>query len=96
MRKGGFVYIMANKKYGTLYTGVTAHLVPRVYGHRTGMGSKFTSKYHVHQLVWFEAHESIQSAIQRETSLKRWKRDWKIALIEQVNPEWADLYEQLE
>ena len=86
----GFVYILASKPYGTLYTGVARHLSPRLYAHRIGKASAFTKKYGVTQLVWYEEHQTIAQAIQRETSIKRWKRDWKIELIEKTNPQWRD------
>ena len=88
----GYTYIVANKPYGTLYVGVTSDIVRRVYQHRTGAGSRFTSKYGVAQLVWFEEYTSISDAILREKQLKPWRRDWKIELIEAENPHWCDLY----
>ena len=91
----GFVYILASKPYGTLYTGVARHLSSRLYAHRIGQGSAFTKKYGVTRLVWYEEHQSIGQAIQRETSIKRWKRDWKINLVEAQNPHWVDLYPTL-
>jgi putative endonuclease len=91
----GYVYILASKPYGTLYIGVTNNLARRVYEHRKGTASQFTKRYGVTRLVWFEAHETVPHAIQRETSLKRWKRDWKIDLVNALNPEWRDLYETL-
>jgi putative endonuclease len=90
MRKG-YVYILANKPYGTLYIGVTSDLPSRLEQHRRGIASIFTKKYGVTRLVYCEAHDWVTSAIQRESSLKRWKRDWKIDLIESVNPNWDDL-----
>ena len=90
----GFVYILASKRNGTLYTGVTGDLPGRVIAHRDGRGSAFCKKYGVHRLVWYEEHPLYLSAVQRETSIKRWKRAWKIALIEKVNPEWKDLLER--
>ena len=92
---GGCTYILASKRNGTLYTGVTNHLIGRVWRHNQGTASKFTIKCNVTQLVWFEAHERIESAIQRETSIKRWPRKWKLDLIETSNPQWKDLYEEL-
>jgi len=92
---GGCTYILASKRNGTLYTGVTSNLIGRVFAHRQGTGSAFTRKYNVHLLVWFEAHESIQGAIRRETSIKKWPRKWKLDLIEASNPQWVDLYEEL-
>jgi len=89
MRKG--VYILANKPYGTLYVGVTSDLTARLEQHRRGVASSVTKKYGVTRLVCCEGHDWITSAIKRETSLKRWKRDWKIELIERVNPNWDAL-----
>jgi putative endonuclease len=86
-----FVYILASKPYGTLYIGVTNDLLRRVGEHRNGTASGFTRQYHVHRLVWYEHWHSIDGAIQRETSMKRWKRDWKINVIEHDNPHWDDL-----
>ncbi len=90
----GFVYLLASKRNGTLYIGVTSNLFQRVAAHRHGQGSVFTKKYGVTRLVWFEEHPLYADAIQRETSLKRWKRAWKIALIEKFNPNWDDLLEK--
>jgi putative endonuclease len=92
MRRG-YVYILANKPYGTLYTGVTSNLPERVYQHREGVASEFTKKYGVTKLMWWEDHETVVAAIQRETSIKRWKQNWKIDLINRTNPDWKDLYE---
>jgi putative endonuclease len=88
---GGFVYMLASKRNGTLYIGVTNNLIARIAAHREGYGSAFTRKYNVHMLVWYEHHGHISAAIRRETSLKRWKRIWKLALIEKDNPAWTDL-----
>jgi putative endonuclease len=90
MRRG-YVYILASKPYGTLYVGVTSNLPERLQAHRLGLASNFTKKYGVTRLVYYEIHDLVVSAIQRETSIKRWKRDWKIALIETMNPEWKEL-----
>ncbi|MGO4355660.1 GIY-YIG nuclease family protein [Rhizobium sp. RAF36] len=90
----GYVYIMASRKNGTLYIGVTSDLERRVYEHRKGLTKGFTSQYGCTRLVWYEEHLSISTAIQREKSLKRWYRAWKITLIEQLNPGWRDLYEE--
>ena len=92
---GGWVYILASKRNGTLYTGVTNDLISRVAAHREGVGSKFTRKFGVTWLVWHELHDRIEGAIQRETSIKRWPRKWKLDLIEKDNPEWHDLFEKL-
>ena len=85
------VYMVASRKHGTIYTGVTSDLVGRTVQHREGLKDGFTKKYGVKRLVWFERHESIIPAIQREKSLKRYLRQWKINLIERDNPHWDDL-----
>jgi putative endonuclease len=87
----GYLYILTNKPYGTLYTGVTSDLIERLEAHRRGVGSAFTKKYGLTRLVYYETHALIVDAIQRETNIKRWKRDWKIALIETINPNWDEL-----
>ena len=94
MRRG-FVYIMASKRNGTLYLGVTSDLLARVTQHREGRGSDFVKRYKVTMPVWYEEWALITDAIQRETSLKRWPRKWKLALIEKMNPDWRDLYGDL-
>lgn len=91
----GHVYILASKRNGTLYIGVTNNLAARIFAHREGRGSHFTSKYGVKMLVWYESYDMVADAIQRETSLKRWPRKWKLELIEKFNPAWDDLYETL-
>ncbi|MEO3431466.1 GIY-YIG nuclease family protein [Pelagibius sp. CAU 1746] len=90
-----YVYILASRKHGTLYIGVTNDVVRRVWEHRQGRGSKFAQKYRITRLVYVEAHEEIEPAIQREKTLKEWHRTWKIQLIERDNPEWEDLYDRL-
>ncbi len=92
MIKQPAVYILASKRNGTLYIGVTSDLVKRVWEHRNNMVDGFTKCYSVHHLVWYEMHESMESAIQRERRLKEWKRAWKMELIEKSNPDWQDLY----
>ncbi len=92
---GGWVYILASKRNGTLYIGVTNDLLKRVGEHKAGVGSKFTPKYGVTLLVWYEGHDRIEAAIKRETSIKRWARKWKLALIEKDNPDWNDLVDKL-
>ena len=87
-----FVYILASRRNGTLYIGVTNNLGRRIWEHREGTGDGFTRKYGVKMLVHYEPFESVTAAIQRETRLKKWKRQWKIALIEKTNPQWIDLY----
>ncbi len=93
--KNFYVYILSSKRNGTLYIGVTANLAKRIFEHKNNLVDGFTNKYHVHNLVWYELHESAESAITREKQIKKWKRDWKLKLIEQVNPEWNDLYESI-
>ncbi|MBL9095361.1 MAG: GIY-YIG nuclease family protein [Alphaproteobacteria bacterium] len=92
---GGWVYILASRRNGTIYTGVTNDLMARVEAHKAGVGSLFTRKYGVTLLVWYEVHERIEDAIQRETSIKRWPRKWKLDLIEKDNPDWQDLFVRL-
>jgi putative endonuclease len=92
---GGWVYIMSNKLNGTLYVGVTSDLIRRVWDHREGAGSSFVRRYSLTRLVYFEHHEDIRTAIQRETSLKRWPRAWKVRLLAAQNPDWQDLYPAL-
>ncbi len=89
------VYIMASKRNGTLYIGVTSNLVKRVYEHREGLTEGFTSTYNCKLLVWFEQHESMIEAIAKEKQLKNWQRKWKLQLIEDSNPEWDDLFDRL-
>ncbi|MEO0428265.1 MAG: GIY-YIG nuclease family protein [Pseudomonadota bacterium] len=90
-----FVYIMASKRNGTLYIGVTNDLVRRVHEHRTDARPGFTRRYGVKRLVWFESAECPRAAIQREKTLKKWRRDWKLALIERTNPGWRDLWPEI-
>ena len=95
MDKGGYVYIMANRRNGTLYIGVTSDLIGRVWQHREGVADGFTKKYGCKMLVWYEAFGDIELAIQREKQMKEWNRLWKLRVIEEMNPEWNDLYESL-
>ena len=90
-----WVYILCSQPRGTLYIGVTNNLTRRVYEHKNKMAEGFTKKYNVDQLVYVEEFSSILEAIERETCIKRWKRDWKIRLIEEQNPQWNDLYETI-
>jgi putative endonuclease len=92
---GGWVYMMANRRDGVIYVGVTSELPKRVWEHREGVVDGFTKRYQLKRLVYFEQHPDISSAIQREKNIKHWQRAWKIALIEGQNPEWKDLYDQL-
>ncbi len=89
------VYMMTDRRYGVLYTGVTSDLVYRVSQHRAGEGAAFTHKYNCARLVWYEVHADMAVAIQRETSIKRYLRQWKIDLIEAENPDWLDLWENI-
>ena len=90
-----YVYIMASKRNGTLYIGVTNDLIRRVYEHKNNLVEGFTNKFRVHKLVYWEQSENVDSALQREKQLKKWNRQWKLALIEEHNASWQDLYEQL-
>ena len=92
MNKQPAVYILASKRNGTLYIGVTSDLVKRIWGHKNNVVEGFTKRYSVHQLVWYEVHESMESAIEREKRLKGWKRKWKLELIESSNTNWQDLF----
>jgi len=90
-----FVYIMTNKPNGVLYIGVTSNLIRRVYEHKNEIHEGFTKKYHLKMLVYYEYTDDIKSALQREKNLKHWVREWKVALIKTMNPEWQDLYENI-
>jgi putative endonuclease len=92
---GGWVYIMTNRAYGVLYIGVTSSLPHRAMQHRDGTGSDFCYRYRLYRLVYAERHATIMEAIAREKTLKAWKRDWKIALVESINPKWGDLFDTL-
>jgi putative endonuclease len=95
MERCSYVYILASRRNGTLYTGVTADLSHRINQHREGRGSAFTSKYGVDRLVWYEIFSDIRDAISAEKRIKRWRRAWKLQLIEKMNPQWLDLYETI-
>ena len=95
MEKEFCVYILASKRNGTLYTGVTSNLPQRIWQHKNNVVEGFTSKYKVHMLVYYEQHYDAVSAISREKQIKWWKRKWKLALIEKENPYWNDLYEDI-
>ena len=90
-----YVYILASKRNGTLYIGMTSDLTKRVYEHKNNLVDGFTKKYNVHNLVYYETTDDVDSALMRERQLKRWKREWKIRLIEEQNSEWRDLYNDL-
>ncbi|SIN61066.1 putative endonuclease [Parasphingorhabdus marina DSM 22363] len=93
--KPGFVYLMANKRNGTLYLGVTSRLEQRAWQHREGLMEGFSKEHGCVKLVWFEAFDDIQEARRRELQMKKWKRGWKLELIEKDNPQWKDLFETL-
>ena len=95
MEKQPCVYLLANKKNLTLYLGVTSNLIKRVWEHKNNIVEGFTKRHQIHTLVWYELHIDMATAIKREKSVKKWKRDWKIELIEKENPEWGDLYNSL-
>jgi putative endonuclease len=95
MQRSYWVYILSSKRNGTLYIGVTNDLSRRIYEHKTKANAGFTSRYGVQMLIWYEEYSDINEAIAREKSLKRWERSWKLKLIEDFNPEWKDLYEEL-
>lgn len=90
-----YVYILASKKNGTLYTGVTSDLVKRTWEHKNRLIKSFTEKYNINTLVYYETYTDIHTAIKREKNIQAWKRDWKIRLIEEKNPEWNDLYDSI-
>ena len=94
-QKSPCVYLLANKPNGVLYLGVTSDLVKRIWQHKNKFVDGFSKKYNVHKLVWFEQHEDMASAITREKNIKKWKREWKVRLIEQDNSEWRDLYNEI-
>ncbi|BAZ92999.1 excinuclease ABC subunit C [Thiohalobacter thiocyanaticus] len=95
MKRQPCVYILASKRNGTLYTGVTSDIVKRVWEHRTHAVEGFTRKYGVTMLVWYEWHGNMDSAICREKAIKKWRRAWKLRAIEKMNPQWRDLYSDL-
>jgi putative endonuclease len=95
MLKVPCVYILASRRNGTLYVGITSDLLKRVGEHKNDLVEGFTKRYGVHKLVWYEVHETMESAIQQEKGIKKWNRKWKLALIEQSNPQWQDLFDKL-
>jgi len=92
MDKRGYVYLLASRRNGTLYVGVTSDLIRRVWQHRTAAVDGFSSRYHTTILVYFEIYDDIATAIAREKAIKKWRRQWKLDLIEKHNPDWRDLY----
>lgn len=95
MQKQSTLYILASHKDGTLYIGVTSNLVKRIYEHKNNLADGFTKEYGVHQLVYFEIHQTMEDAILREKQMKKWKRDYKVNLIEKENINWDDLYSKI-
>ena len=95
MEKQPCVYLLASKRNGTLYTDVTSNLIKRIWEYKNNLVEGFTSKYSVHTLVWYEIHDTMESAIQREKAIKNWNRAWKMKMIEELNPRWRDLYPDL-
>ncbi|MNY63801.1 GIY-YIG nuclease superfamily protein [compost metagenome] len=95
MAKQPAVYILASKRNGTLYTGVTSDLVKRIWEHKSDLLQGFTHRYAVQLLVYFEMHDTMLAAIEREKQIKKWNRAWKLKLIEKANPQWRDLYHDL-
>ncbi len=95
MIKQPAVYILASRKNGTLYTGVTFDLIKRIWEHKNDLAHGFTKRYKVHNLVWYELHGNMDTAIEREKSIKEWKRVWKVKLIGKDNPDWNDLYNSI-
>ena len=95
MEKQGYVYILFNKKYGTLYTGITSNLIKRVYEHKNKLVKRFTSQYNVDKLGYYEVHKLVTSAIEREKKIKGGSRKKKLELIESMNPQWNDLYDSI-
>ncbi len=93
--KNYYVYVMASKRNGTLYIGVTGDLIKRVYEHKNNLIEGFTNQYNIHTLVYFEQHQDINQALTREKQLKKWNRKWKLRLIEKENPDWRDLYDEI-
>ncbi len=95
MDKEFYVYILASKRNGTLYTGVTSNLIKRIWQHKNDLIDGFSKKYNVKNLVYYEVHSNAESAITREKRIKKWRRAWKLRIIEEKNPGWKDLYEEI-
>ena len=93
--KDPYVYLLASQRNGTFYIGVTSNLIQRIWQHREGLAEGFTQKYGVKTLVWYEQHATMESAIAREKALKKWNRAWKLKLIEETNPQWRDLWPEI-
>ena len=95
MEKLPCVYIVTNRRNGTLYTGVTSDLVKRIWEHKNKVVDGFTKQYSLNLLVWYEVHETMESAILKEKAMKNWKRQWKLEAVEEKNPNWVDLYDEI-
>jgi putative endonuclease len=95
MQKHYYVYILASGMYGTLYLGITSDLARRVWEHQHDVVDGFSKRYQAHRLVWYEVHDEPEAAILREKQIKKWNRDWKVNLIQRMNPSWEDLYESI-
>jgi len=95
MPKRGYVYLLASQRNGTLYVGVTSDLQRRVWEHKNDLHDGFTKRYGVHRLVYYEVHDDIRDALVREKRIKKWRRSWKLELVEALNPTWRDLYEDV-
>ena len=95
LSKQFYVYILASNRNGTLYTGITSNLIQRVWQHKNNIIEGFTQKYNVKTLVFYEVHDNAESAITREKQIKKWRRAWKLQLIEKMNPHWKDLYKEI-
>ncbi len=93
--KNFYVYIICNKRNGSLYTGITSELIKRIYEHKNKLVDGFTMKYDIQRLVWYEIHNTAESAIAREKRMKKWERKWKLEIIEKDNPGWNDLYDDI-
>ena len=96
MSKQPAIYILASKRNGTLYTGVTSNLIKRIWQHKSDLIAGFTKQHKVHSLVYYELHDNMDAAIQREKQLKKWNRAWKMQLIEEKNPSWKDLWNEIQ
>ncbi|MCB2080192.1 MAG: GIY-YIG nuclease family protein [Novosphingobium sp.] len=94
-RRGGWVYIMADRYRGTMYVGVTGNLAARIFQHRNGAGSDFCTRYRLNRLVWADHGDEIENCIAHEKRIKRWRREWKFDLIERANTDWQDLYDKI-
>ncbi len=95
MEKHFYVYIMTNKKHGTMYIGVTSNIIKRIWEHKNHVVKGFTEKYNLDKLVYYEVHDNAESAIRKEKRLKEWQRLWQVDLVDKFNPEWHDLYDSI-